>query len=69
MKKRFILFLFCDIGSTTLLVIAAIFTSFPTGGAYLNDVLISDVIVYDEPHEIFKYFDNEQQPSETEPQL
>ena len=44
----FILFLFCDIGSTTLLVIAAILTSFPTGGAYLNDVLISDVIVYDE---------------------
>ena len=44
----FILFLFCDIGSTTLLVIAAIFTSFPTGGAYLNDVLISDVIEYDE---------------------
>lgn len=33
--------------------------------AYASD----DVIVYDEPHEIFKYFDNEQQPSETEPQL
>ena len=44
----FILFLFCDIGTTTLLVIAAIVTSFPTGGAYLNDVLISDVIEYDE---------------------
>jgi len=44
----FILFLFCDIGSTHLLVISAIFTSFPTGGAYLNDVLISDVIEYDE---------------------
>ena len=44
----FILFLFCDIGSTNLLVIAAILTSCPTGGAYLNDVLISDVIVYDE---------------------
>ena len=44
----FTLFLFCDIGSTYLLVIAAIFTSFPTGGAYLNDVLISDVIQYDE---------------------
>ena len=44
----FILFLFCDVGSTTLLVIAAILTSFPTGGAYLNDVLISDVIEYDE---------------------
>ena len=44
----FTLFLFCDIGSTNLLVISAIFTSFPTGGAYLNDVLISDVIEYDE---------------------
>ena len=44
----FTLFLFCDIGSTHLLVISAIFTSFPTGGAYLNDVLISDVIEYDE---------------------
>ena len=44
----FILFLFCDIGTTKLLIIAAIFTSFPTGGAYLNDVLISDIIEYDE---------------------
>ena len=44
----FILFLFCDIGTTNLLVFSAIFTSFPTGGAYLNDVLISDVIEYDE---------------------
>ena len=44
----FTFFLFCDIGSTHLLVISAIFTSFPTGGAYLNDVLISDVIEYDE---------------------
>ena len=44
----FTLFLFCDVGSTHLLVISAIFTSFPTGGAYLNDVLISDVIEYDE---------------------
>ncbi len=44
----FILFLFCDVGTTNLLVISAIFTSFPTGGAYLNDVLISDIIEYDE---------------------
>ena len=44
----FTLFLFCDIGSTNLLVISAIATSFPMGGAYLNDVLISDVIEYDE---------------------
>ena len=44
----FIMFLFCDIGTTKLLILAAIFTSFPTGGAYLNDVLISDVIEYDE---------------------
>ena len=44
----FTLFLFCDIGTTNLIVVAAIFTSFPTGGAYLNDVLISDIIEYDE---------------------
>ena len=44
----FILFLFCDIGTTNLLIISAILTSFPTGGAYLNDVLISDIIEYDE---------------------
>ena len=44
----FILFLFCDIGTTNLIIISAIFTSFPTGGAYLNDVLISDIIEYDE---------------------
>ena len=44
----FILFLVCDIGTTNLLIASAIFTSFPTGGAYLNDVLISDIIEYDE---------------------
>ncbi len=44
----FIIFLFCDVGTTKLLIVAAIFTSFPTGGAYLNDVLISDIIEYDE---------------------
>ena len=44
----FSLFLFCDIGTTRLLIIAAILTSFPTGGAYLNDLLISDIIQYDE---------------------
>ena len=41
-------FLFCDIGTTNLLIISAVLTSFPTGGAYLNDVLISDIIEYDE---------------------
>ena len=44
----FILFLFCDTGTTNLMMVAAVFTSFPTGGAYLNDVLISDIIEYDE---------------------
>ena len=44
----FILFLFCDVGTTNLLIVSAILTSFPTGGAYLNDVLISDIIEYDE---------------------
>ena len=44
----FIFFLFCDIGTTNLLIISAVLTSFPTGGAYLNDVLISDIIEYDE---------------------
>ena len=44
----FTLFLFCDIGTTKLLIISAILTSFPTGGAYLNDALISDIIQYDE---------------------
>ena len=44
----FILYLFCDVGTTNLLIICAVLTSFPTGGAYLNDVLISDIIEYDE---------------------
>ena len=44
----FTLFLFCDVGSYNILILCAILTSFPSGGAYLNDVLISDIIEYDE---------------------
>ena len=44
----FSLFIFCGIGSKYLLIIAAILTAFPAGGAYLNDVLVSDTIDYDE---------------------
>ena len=44
----FTLFLFCDLGSTSLLLFSAIVISFPTGAAYLNDVMVSDTIDYDE---------------------
>ena len=44
----FSLFLFCDLGTSKTLVVAAILTAFPAGGAYLNDVLVSDTIDYDE---------------------
>ena len=44
----FSLYLFCDVGTTNLLLFAAIITSFPSGGSYLNDVVISDSIQYDE---------------------
>ena len=44
----FSLFIFCGVGSKGLLIIAAILTAFPSGGAYLNDVLVSDTIDYDE---------------------
>ena len=44
----FLLFLFCDVGSTNILIISAVLTAFPTGGAYLTDVLVSDTIDYDE---------------------
>jgi len=44
----FSLYLFCGLGTTNLLIIAAIITSFPAGGSYLNDVVVSDAIEYDE---------------------
>ena len=44
----FSLYLFCGVGTTNLLIIAAIITSFPAGGSYLNDVVVSDAIEYDE---------------------
>jgi Na+/melibiose symporter-like transporter len=36
------------VGTTNLLIFAAILTSFPAGGSYLNDVVVSDAIEYDE---------------------
>ena len=44
----FSLYLFCGEGTTYLLMFAAIVTSFPSGGSYLNDVVVSDAIEYDE---------------------
>ena len=44
----FSLFNFCGIGSKYLLIFSAILTAFPASGAYLNDVLLSDTIDYDE---------------------
>ena len=44
----FSLYLFCGVGTTNLLMFAAIVTSFPSGGSYLNDVVVSDAIEYDE---------------------
>ena len=44
----FSLYLFCGVGTTNLLMFAAIVTSFPSGGSYLNDVVVSDSIEYDE---------------------
>ena len=44
----FSLYLFCGLGTTNLLIFAAIVTSFPAGGSYLNDVVVSDAIEYDE---------------------
>lgn len=44
----FCLFLLCEQGSLTLLVTFSVLVSIPAGGAYLNDVFISDIIDYDE---------------------
>ena len=44
----FSLFLFCGTGTKNLLILSAILTAFPSGGCYLNDVLVSDTIDYDE---------------------
>jgi GPH family glycoside/pentoside/hexuronide:cation symporter len=44
----FSLFLMCDEGSFLMLIIASIGVAIPAGGAYLNDVFISDLIEYDE---------------------
>lgn len=44
----FSLFLFCDVGHTYLLICLCVLNSVPAGGAYLNDVLLTDTIDYDE---------------------
>ena len=44
----FSLYLFCGVGTTNLLIFAAIITSFSAVGSYLNDVVVSDAIEYDE---------------------
>lgn len=44
----FSFFLFCDVGQTNLLVCLCILNSIPAGGVYLNDVLLTDTIDYDE---------------------
>lgn len=44
----FSLFLMCDEGSMGTLIFASICCAIPAGGAYLNDVFVSDIIEYDE---------------------
>jgi len=44
----FSLFLFCEEGSVKTLIFASICCAIPGGGMYITDVLVSDVIDYDE---------------------
>ena len=44
----FSLFLLCEEGSLGTLIFASVCCSIPGGGIYINDVLVSDVIDYDE---------------------
>ena len=44
----FSLFLMCKEGSLGTLLFASVFCSIPAGGAYLNEVFVSDIIDYDE---------------------
>lgn len=44
----FSFFLMCDKGSMRTLIFVSFCCSIPAGGAYLNDVFISDIIDYDE---------------------
>ena len=44
----FSFFLMCDKGSMGMLIFVSSLCSIPAGGAYLNDVFISDIIDYDE---------------------
>ncbi len=44
----FAIFMICGEGSMSLLVIFSVLNAMPAGGAYLNDVFVSDIIDYDE---------------------
>jgi len=44
----FAMFMICGEGSMSLLLIFSILNAIPAGGAYLNDVFVSDIIDYDE---------------------
>lgn len=44
----FAMFMICKEGSISLLVIFTLLNAIPAGGAYLNDVFVSDIIDYDE---------------------
>jgi glycoside/pentoside/hexuronide:cation symporter, GPH family len=44
----FSLFLLCHKGSFTLLIVLCVLNGIPAGGAYLNEVFVSDAIDYDE---------------------
>jgi len=44
----FAIFMVCGEGSMSLLLIFSILNAMPAGGAYLNDVFVSDIIDYDE---------------------
>lgn len=44
----FSLFLLCQEGSFTMLILISVLNAIPAGGAYLNDVFVADIIDYDE---------------------
>ena len=44
----FNIFFLCGEGSTNLLIFASFLTALPAGGAYINEVILTDIIDYDE---------------------
>jgi Na+/melibiose symporter-like transporter len=44
----FSIFFFCGEGNIYLLIFASFLTALPAGGAYINEVIITDIIDYDE---------------------